>query len=87
MTPLSNVRVVGIDPGKRCGFATLRDGVFTSCEYAPYDACRQLEFLLSEDQFIGVAIERFTFQATSNKKTRQYDALEIIGTARYLCAK
>lgn len=79
--------IIGVDPGKACGFAVLDGDVLTSMDLTVYESCVKLERLLAKKRPTIVAVERFTFQASSNKKTRQYDALEFIGVARYLCAK
>jgi hypothetical protein len=79
--------LIGVDPGKACGFAYLNGEQFTSDDLSLYDACAELERLLKRGQPTVVAVERFTFQASSSKKTRQYDALEFIGVARFLCTK
>lgn len=78
--------IIGVDPGKMCGFAVLDGDVFTSDDLTWDDACSRLHALLRRGQPTIVAVERFTFQASSSKMTRQYDALEFIGVARYLCA-
>lgn len=88
MTGRANERlIIGVDPGKACGFAILDGDTFTSEDLTLYEACRKLELLLNKRRPTIVAVERFTFQASSQKKTRQYDAIEFTGVARYLCDK
>lgn len=87
-----NVRervIVGVDPGKMCGFAVLIGSELTSDDLPLYDACVYLERLLKREEKrpTYVAVERFTFQASSSKKTRQYDALYFIGVAQFLTTK
>jgi hypothetical protein len=85
---MNDLLIIGVDPGLACGFATLNNDVFTSDDFSVLHACTRLEELLRSsvtNKIVGV--ERFTFQASSAKKTRQYDALEFIGVARYLCYK
>lgn len=79
--------LIGVDPGKACGFAVLDDMTLSSDDLTVYEACTKLERLLAKKRPTIVAVERFTFQASSVKKTRQYDALEFIGVARYMCTK
>lgn len=77
--------IIGVDPGKMCGFAALDNHAFQSDDLSWDAACARLHALLKRGQPTIVAVERFTFQASSSKMTRQYDALEFIGVARYLC--
>lgn len=81
--------IIGLDPGGTCGFASLLGDTFESCDLRPYDACLRLERLLARRDVDAsvVACERFTLTAESVKKTRQNDALEIIGVARYLATR
>lgn len=79
--------IIGLDPGLGCGFAELDGLTFSAFDLTPMDACDRLERRLRLGRPTLVAAERFTFQASSSKKTRQYDALEIIGVARWLCHK
>lgn len=84
---LSERVIIGLDPGLTCGYAQLDGDTFTSYDLSPMDACTMLEQMLQRGRPTIIAAERFTFQASSSRKTRQYDALEIIGAARYLCHK
>lgn len=79
--------IIGVDPGKACGFAELDGDDFYSDDFDWETAAARLDRLLRRRQPTLVAVERFTFQASSQKKTRQYDALEFLGVARYLCGK
>lgn len=89
--PFKNFLIIGVDPGKACGFATLDHGVFGAGDMTWHEATVELERLLSR-RYRGsvlrfVAVERYTFTQAASKMTRQYDALEFIGVARYLCFK
>lgn len=77
--------IVGLDPGKSCGFATLNGDEFHSTDLTPLQACSELHRLLRNGRPKIVSAERYTFTQAASRMTRQYDALEIIGTARYLC--
>lgn len=83
----NSICIIGVDPGKTTGWATYQNGRFHADELPHMDACARLDETLSRLPVTLVAVERFTFQATSAKKTRQYDAIEFIGVARYLCAR
>lgn len=77
--------IIGVDPGLTTGIAWLHADKFEAAELSPLDTCDFVLTQLKNDLPTIVSAERFTFQASSAKKTRQYDALEIIGTLRWLC--
>jgi hypothetical protein len=78
--------VLGLDPGAATGVATynVTDGTFSSQIMVPLDACDYVERLASQHgpHFL-CACERFTMMG--GRKTAQADALEVIGTARWIC--
>lgn len=88
--PFERFLIIGVDPGKACGFATLDAGVFGAGDLTWHEATIELERLLSRHRpniTTIVSVERYTFTQAASKMTRQYDALEFIGVARYLCLK
>lgn len=82
--------LIGLDPGKTCGFATLnivadrRD--FTSMDLNPIKTVEHLETLLMTAIAtllpVYVAAELFTPGGSTGKHTRQTDASEVIGAAQ-----
>lgn len=84
---MPSILVIGIDPGKTSGFTIWDNGEFSAYQLNFIDTCKNLEYLLDTPNAAIVSIERFTFQASSSRMTRQYDALELIGVARYLTLK
>lgn len=84
-----NEMIIGIDPGLHCGFALLDEDDFNVWEFTPMEACDRLHNLVNgaTEKPISVAIERYTLQGASSKKTSQNDAVEIIGCARWICRR
>lgn len=79
--------IVGVDPGKTCGYFIL-DGETTSSADLTTDAlCDAVAGVLALGRPTVVAVERFTFQLATSKMTRQYDALEVIGVLKYLARR
>lgn len=78
--------IIGVDPGKTCGFATLflDDMSFSSNDLSHEDACDNLWSLLSEWRVNAcVSVERYTISGR-RAVTRDNNALELIGVARNL---
>jgi len=84
---------IGIDPGKSCGLAVLRDclplrviqGTATQCmnvleEYLSL-------YALDPDADIEIAIERFTITPKTGRKSQQSSALEITGMVDLLATR
>lgn len=93
--------VIGVDPGGKvdvasCGYAVLRgthevdELEFESSDITPFEAFSRVASLLTSRRAVGstvvVAAERFTITQQSARRTRQNEALELIGALRHLCA-
>lgn len=78
--------VLAVDPGGTTGWASLDPtGNFQSGEVRDWlNWCSHVWRLLSTEEYT-VVVERYTVTTETAKKTRQYDALEIIGVLRWLC--
>lgn len=80
--------VVGIDPGKTTGHAllTVADHRVDSGQTTAMQACQWIEQMLPTHGHNSlIAVERFTIGQETLKKTRQHDALDVIGAIKYLC--
>lgn len=83
--------VLAVDPGGTTGWASgYYKGVypeFHSGEVRDWmEWCARVHSILMAGDFDWtVVVERYTVTSETAKKTRQYDALEIIGVLRYLC--
>jgi len=81
------VIIISVDPGETTGlFAVSGESLrpYVNFEGNPYEAMRQLEYLLENDRGVPhVVCERYTQQST--RITPQYAALETIGVVRWLC--
>lgn len=81
---MRNARVIGVDPGKAVGLAVLEpNDRFTAVELTYEQAEDRLWELLRVQVPTVIGMERFTFTSRSVKMTRQYDALYLIGMARF----
>jgi hypothetical protein len=83
--------ILGIDPGKMCGLAYYDAGRFTSLQLPREDALPWVKgILLANDDLkcaINVLCERYIIGRNTARMTQQTDALEVIGTVRYLCSE
>ena len=78
--------VIAVDPGLTTGWAALYpDGEFRSGETkGPYEFLRTVHRLVSDGAFSWqLVVERYTITPETIKKSRQTDALEIIGALKY----
>lgn len=88
-------RLLAVDPGGTTGLASVGwydNGDpcdFTSNEKPkPYEAWLQgLEGVILQVPPDAIVCERFTITSQTLTKAREYDALYIIGTLKYLCAR
>lgn len=90
--------IIGVDPGGKrdvagCGIAELwgtpadDDVDFTSDDVTPFEAFRTIYYQIQNDHHPTlVAAERFTITQQSARRTRQNEAIELIGALRHLCA-
>lgn len=77
--------VAWIDPGLMTGIAVLERGRFTVNEYEFQAAGDRLYGLCAQwRSALWLGWERFTINSQTHKKTRQPEAMEFIGVARYL---
>lgn len=87
---LYDTLIIGIDPGKTVGFARLYNDGFKQGDLSYEKTTDVLDLMtawatLQQVPFI-VSVERFT-QHNNRVMTRQNDALELIGVARFLARK
>lgn len=78
--------VIAVDPGLTTGWAALYpDGEFRSGETkGPYEFLRTVYRLLKDQAFDWtLVVERYTITPETIKKSRQTDALEIIGALKF----
>lgn len=81
---LDSVIIIGVDPGKTTGLAWYSDGKFNSGDYSSLNACDVIHNLLNNyHRSKIIAVERYNITRQTIRFTRQYDALEIIGTCRW----
>lgn len=83
-----------IDPGKMTGLASLttetqfHNLAFIADEFDFQGAGYMIEGMcVYWKRKIAVGWERFTITPNTHKKTRQPEAMEVIGVARYICGK
>jgi len=87
------MQIIAVDPGNVTGLAWVKlakgnHQYFDAIELPMIVAAKMLE-----DRLAGngerkiVAVEQYTVNNNTVKHSRQYDALEMIGIARYLCNK
>jgi len=89
--------IIGVDPGLQTGLAWLMsengDEQFSSIDLLAMEACDKIAWLLARwrgrrTQWRGrqavIGAERFVITGRAAKMTRQNDALEVIGTCRWL---
>lgn len=86
--------VLALDPGKVTGMAWissfgLASVSFHALELPAMDAVRTMEDILVRQEFSKCLLVAEIYTVTSNtvRHSRQYDALEVIGCARYLAQK
>ena len=95
---MTTTLVIGVDPGLASGIFELLlsdviengESVFTTWTYVypPLDACDLIENRAKRfGSHLHVACERYTITHATGRKTFQPDALEIIGTLRWICRK
>lgn len=84
MLPPSSRLIVGVDPGGTTGLAWLLNDRFESVDLAPLEALDKIDELARRKMPTIIAVERYTITAQTIKKTRQYDALEVIGASRWI---
>lgn len=90
---VDEIDIVAVDPGKTVGVAYLdRTGNHTSWQADVGDAVQMLWRALhiwhgpnTEYKPRLMVVERYQITPDTLKKTRQYDALEVIGALRYEC--
>jgi len=86
------LHVVGIDPGKLTGIASWTRQTFQASLVPADEVVPSLRTLLaswSSTEFqprVIVSTERYFLNATSHKKSRQYDAQYLIGAIKMLCS-
>lgn len=84
---------IGIDPGKSCGLAVLRDGQLLRVQQDSALPCMNIleEYLQlyagRSDVDIEIGIERFTITPQTGRRTQQTSALEITGMVDMLAER
>lgn len=76
--------IIGVDPGGTTGLAWVLNGQFESVDLPPLEAMDKVDELVRRRVPTVIAAERYNITAQTIKKTRQYDALEVIGACRWL---
>lgn len=87
MTPLE-AHYIGIDPGKATGVATYKRNTYGESGLSLETLTKEEVYeLLHEDIYPEtiVFIEKFEIRSDTFKKTRQYDAMHIIGATSFVC--
>jgi hypothetical protein len=83
--------IIAVDPGKMCGVFWFDGKTHGGIERDAYHA-----LLAVETRFLGdtwrsadtvCVVERWDTVANAGRMSRQHDALEVVGTLRYLCRK
>lgn len=84
-TELRDLLVIGVDPGKTCGFATLTGGALFWSDDLPFTAALdRLDALTRAAELrVIISVEKFTPRQKA-AMTAQTHALEFIGAARYV---
>jgi hypothetical protein len=76
--------ILAIDPGLITGIATLQMGEFRATELPFQEACRTIHGLCARwAGSLSVGWERFDITPGTHKLTRQPEAVQVIGVARY----
>lgn len=82
--------IIGVDPGKVTGLSILdRDKRFTTqlpARSAVLFLWREMDGYRLVKRRLVLCCERYTVDANTHKKTRQYDALHVAGALKYKCA-
>jgi len=77
---------MAVDPGLTVGAAYLRrDWAHDSWQVGVAEAIVTMKYVIRSMKPDLVVVERFQITPDTVKKTRQYDALEVIGALRYEC--
>lgn len=82
------MNVLAIDPGGTTGMAHLRKGGFDSWEIPGGLEGFAEHWLMgtpARHHYDFIVIEKFTIMASTLRKTREYDALEIVGLVKATC--
>jgi hypothetical protein len=79
--------LVWIDPGGMTGIASLSYSKFWADEYQFQRACDIIADLCCLGRHLAIGWERFTIGPNTHKMTRQPEAMEIIGVARYFATR
>lgn len=83
--------LLAIDPGLTTGFACYymdANETFVSGEIKGFlEFCKMAEGLLTNGYVWSVVCESFTITEQTARKSRQYDALYIIGVVQFLCER
>lgn len=81
-----------VDPGLMCGLVWVDcgEGTITGGDAHAYTTLRNVDDILRREirnlhGEIGIICERYTITQQTAKMSPQHDALEVIGTLRYLC--
>lgn len=80
------MKFVGIDPGLTTGYAEwdTESRTFRSTELAMDVLFRKLERMVWSDQHPTIVVERFTINSNTARKTRQPEALAVIGALEFM---
>lgn len=77
--------VLWVDPGGMTGLARIERGRFFADEYEPMEACDRIAAMCFYWRHaMAIGWERFTITADTHKKSRQPEAMEIIGVCKWL---
>lgn len=84
----TDVLILAVDPGGMTGWATYWNDHVSAGQSEPMEFLRRADgFLATDYTKKHVICERYTVTSETIKKSRQYDALEVIGTLKYLAWK
>lgn len=79
--------VLWVDPGGMTGLARIERGRFHADEFPFGEACDRINAMCAYWRHsMAIGWERFTITTETHKKTRQPEAMEIIGVCKYLAA-
>lgn len=83
-TPLEDVHVIGVDPGKTTGMARLYAGILTAVAVPAAEVDRVLSAWLADIIPAVVGCERYIINQRTARLSRQPEAIETTGVVRAL---
>jgi hypothetical protein len=78
---------ISIDPGKVSGVCTFSPpkSTISTASYTKDDLYRLIHQIQDQEKAITFFVETYQVDASTHKKTRQYDAMDIVGAVDYVC--